>query len=279
MESKTITNRCDHKNEFVFSMIWSNDTPCRQLSVYKKDDVILAVNKAYRDMMQHNMNGFGLKKVYKFKCKTDINKSQTRKNILTKKNKIVKDLKEEIAENFVKIFEEGKFDNDVHLNLCKNFLTSFKSKLEDLNKDIKALMPDTPDAQVDIEQLKFGLAQKIINMSFKYLYLFDIKENNTSDNEHNIFENCHMPIDSYILKYLNNEGKIKEITVENTVYKLNKLKWSQLDEDQYKELRESIKKYCENTYQDDRKFPFFAEFYIWPTALKKYAEKNPYKSE
>ena len=279
MKSETSNNRINYKNEFIFGMIWGNGTQPRQLSVYKKDDVLLAVNKAYRDMIQHNMKGFGFKKVYELKCKTDKEKAKKRKDILSRKNEIVKELKEELAIKIIEIFNNEKFDDSIHTELCNGFKTSFKKKLEKLNADIINLMPDGLDAQVDINQVTFGLAQKIVNMSFKYLYLFDIKENKTSNNEHNIFENCHMPIDSYILSYLYKECKIKEITAKGSTYKLSNLKWSQLNKDQYEELRKSIKSYFENAYQDDRKFPLFTEFYIWPLALEKYAQKDPYKVE
>ena len=105
MKSETSNNRINYKNEFIFGMIWGNGTQPRQLSVYKKDDVLLAVNKAYRDMIQHNMKGFGLKKVYELKCKTDKEKAKKRKDILSRKNEIVKELKEELAIKIIEIFK------------------------------------------------------------------------------------------------------------------------------------------------------------------------------
>ena len=45
---------------------------------------------------------------------------------------------------------------------------------------------------------RFGLAQKFVNMTFKYLYIYSEEINQTID-----FSLCDCPLDSFIIKTLN----------------------------------------------------------------------------
>lgn len=81
----------------------------------------------------------------------------------------------------------------------------------------------------------FGLAQKLVNMTFKYflVYYEYIKDAYEFD-----FSNCDCPLDTNILNKLNEFSDIK---------------WSQLTEEQYKEIQETIKLKLEseNKYKNE----------------------------
>ncbi|MDL2289545.1 hypothetical protein LJB83_02140 [Clostridia bacterium OttesenSCG-928-F22] len=76
---------------------------------------------------------------------------------------------------------------------------------------------------------RYGLAQKLVNMSFKYLYVFSDRIFNSGQKVD--FSNCDCPLDSIILeKGLN--------------YK--KCKWSRLSQEHYLECQELIKNRLRN---------------------------------
>jgi hypothetical protein len=71
-----------------------------------------------------------------------------------------------------------------------------------------------------------------------------------------------MPLDSYILDYLRTDSEW-EISAISKDYK-----WSKLNEGEYTKISEAIQKKCKEK-ANDLQYPLFAEFYIWPLALKK----------
>lgn len=110
---------------------------------------------------------------------------------------------------------------------------------------------------------KYGKAQKIINMTFKYLFCCKDAQKDYLD----YFENCHMTLDSYTLawyKRKDNQDK-KDYT------------WSKLGEKDYKKIQKNIREYLANdnsftiSIPDLGSFPskglpkqpFLAEFIIW----------------
>ena len=62
---------------------------------------------------------------------------------------------------------------------------------------------------IEREYLPFGLAQKLINMTFKYLYIFKNHIGREID-----FSKCDCPVDSVVLKKLNREDKWTNMSVE-----------------------------------------------------------------
>lgn len=67
----------------------------------------------------------------------------------------------------------------------------------------------------------FGLAQKLVNMSYKYFYVFESYTNLVID-----FSNCDCPLDSIILSKLN----------------WNKSPWTKINESEYEEAQLLIEK-------------------------------------
>ena len=198
------------------------------MSLENKNDIILAIRKAYIDMSPRTFdknkdwwnNPENAKPNKNERVKTKENEWQAAKNkIFTW-----------LAGEFHTYFQNDSYKRfeDWHKTICGEFLTKFKPILDEYGYN-----PET--------SLKYGKAQKIDNMTFKYLFCFDEAENYGEK-----FDVCHMPIDSYILNWYNDSSKNK-CTVD----------WSDLEEKQYYELQNEIKKILGNYH------PFLAEFYIW----------------
>ncbi len=79
----------------------------------------------------------------------------------------------------------------------------------------------------DRENISWGLAQKIVNMTFKYFYLF---RNNIGNIHKKSFVECDCPIDSIIL--------------ERIGYKTNV--WSKISKDEYIDIQDTIKQIITN---------------------------------
>lgn len=179
-----------------------------------------AINKAYSDMQLRTIKGH-------------------RKEI---KEESTKALQKQLKNLFNK-HPKGDSDFDTwHGEACNAFLEAFNKAANNYS----------------VTQQKYGKAQKIVNMSLKYLYcIFYCNKNNEFDNSQTkfnlnkddveqIFKSCHMPLDSYTLNwYYKDNGKE------------NKLAWSSLDEDNYNDIKDEIRKrlQTQNVLQ--------AEFVIW----------------
>lgn len=94
------------------------------------------------------------------------------------------------------------------------------------------------------EKFTFGQAQKWVNMTLKYLWLLDMLPKGISA------EDLHVPIDSFILKALKDDG-ISDISDKDGTYKYKEEAWSRLTTDNYdtiqKEIRKVAKKKENNT--------------------------------
>lgn len=142
---------------------------------------------------------------------------------------------------------DAKIDNNNKAAVLKWLQTEFEKYLNsDINcqKDFdewhKALCQELT-ARINNEVLfgykpiHMGKAQKIINMSFKYLSSLDGAEKY----EH-YFEYCHIPLDDNILNwYYSNIAK----DVVNSKRKI----WSNLEYEDYIIIQEDFRDYCSNT--------------------------------
>lgn len=117
--------------------------------------------------------------------------------------------------------------------------------------------------------ITYGQAQKIINMAFKYLYCC----NDAEKYEETVFSHCHMPLDSFILKWCS-ECNLPE--------KCNEDAWSKLGKDKYVKIQQEIHAYLNqgNTYKvggnevDLPKTVLDAEFIIWPEEARRKSLKE-----
>lgn len=197
------------------------------MSIECKDDIVFAVKKAYIDMSPRTF------KKNNAWWESPDNAYKEGKERLPAKELSWQEEKASIfawlAEKFHVYFHKPceNFE-EWHEQTCDEFIKKFKPVLENYGYDAD-------------QSLKYGKAQKIVNMTFKYLFCFDDAEKYEVK-----FEACHMPIDSYILNWYN------DICDENC-----KTVWSELEKNQYYALEEKIKTLL------DGKNPFLAEFFIW----------------
>ena len=111
----------------------------------------------------------------------------------------------------------------------------------------------------------YGKAQKVVNMTFKYLHAYSyINKKHILDK----FEECHFTLDSYTLEWLyeckKSDGKEGKLTKEEKE-KLRKLKsdatWSSLSPSDYEAIQNyacrCVKNRCENWT------PLQAEYVVW----------------
>lgn len=260
-------------NEFAFGMMWGAHG-VRNLSVLKQADVRVAVDKAYIDMTPRTIDNLGLAFLDKIKKRSQDYDKKT--DLLDLKQKGIKTVKDWLADELVEVFKGGVFDDSRHKALCKGFIKGFNTAIDAINNFIKT---NFPLEITEIATIKYGKAQKIVNMSFKYLYLFD----DTFDESGNckypqIFDHCHMAIDAKILDWFekNDKGSASNYSVT----------WSNMDYNEYQDAQKSIKSYCEQNSQSiqnsywsafpwtkskppfgNTTLPFYAEFYIFDMAV------------
>ena len=240
-----IYNFNDERDRFFWGSFWHDDN-VRILSVLEPNDVILAVNKAYIDMTPRTINGLGLSV-----DSVPKNYKQSYNDLKTKKIGLLNTLRQNLANNIVsKVFKANKFDDNIHETLCDTFKKEFEDLANVLNKDIKqANIPGLKE--ITTKKITYGKAQKIVNMTMKYLYFFD----NANNYVNSVFDNCHMAIDEYIMVYFDSVG-INRKGYSNS--------WSNFDFSNYSNYQSAIKNYCSQKGEK----PFFAEFKYWNQGRK-----------
>ena len=206
------------------------------ISVTEPADVLLAVKKAYIDMSPRTLSG----------------KKDGAENLDPQKKE---ELFGRLANQFVDYMKEGAEDFEVwHHNICAFFIKEFGDILEAAGRG-------RGDAT-------YGKAQKIINMTFKYLYCYDDAAGYVDR-----FAPCHMALDSYILNWVFDwygetfrKETGKKLTKSGT-YHLES--WSNLAYEkkpealipQYREIQKAIREQVETEYPG--LVPIEAEFQIW----------------
>lgn len=262
--------------EFRFFMTWGKYRDKLGLSISEHEDVRLAVDKAYIDMSTRTIKGLSLEfkgnEALKNACK-DGKWEET-------KNSLIDGCKKQLTYSIIELFklyakatenktgaENSNIDFSEELVKISNcFLDKYKSAMNELNKLIsKVQNSDTYKYTIDVENIKYGKAQKIVNMTCKYLMLFS----DASDYQ-KVFQQCEMPLDSKILEYYNNtivtslnESKNSKIQRCNTA-------WSNLEYDEYEDIQKNIKEFCESNKNTDLNltgFPLIDEFTIWKNQI------------
>lgn len=103
----------------------------------------------------------------------------------------------------------------------KNIIAEFTILLENSNYEFSTdLIQKTKEKIICAEENAFGLAQKIVNMTFKYFFVFKKYIDRKID-----FSNCHCPLDENILKTIGEDAS-----------------WTKIDFDTYKKCQEKISK-------------------------------------
>lgn len=236
---------------FRYGMMFGKDVKpgdAVSVSVTNTGDIMLAIKKAYIDMSPRTF-------------RNSDSEENTRSLNSEKKEKLFWELAYKIAD----YINNGADDFDVwHHNICDFFIKCFSDILNEAGKN-----PN--DAT-------YGKAQKIINMTFKYLYCFDDASIYAER-----FEPCHMTLDSYILNWVNewfieqyNSGKTRDKKLSRNG-KNHLPKWSHLaykaecgNVPQYIEIQTAIK---DRLSKEFGKPPIELEFEIWYNERKKAEEK------
>lgn len=230
-------------NDCLKSFVFTKEPDSRgniSLSVKNKDDILLAVRNAYKDMSVRTIKGLG-----------QINK-KSKNNLNADVDGLLKSLANKYHDLFNNniLFLTGKSNTDFekwHNDVCILFKNNYNTILKNNGVSYNG----------SIQTIKYGKAQKIINMTFKYIYCFD-------DVTNDMFVYCHMPIDSNILSWY-----AKEYNGNN---KIQNNSWSNLDEKEYMNLQDQISGMLINASVTNKngntialpKNRLEAEMIIWP---------------
>lgn len=134
----------------------------------------------------------------------------------------------------------------LHDDLCNIVIKCLKKKYED-------------------DYCTYGKAQKIVNMTFKYLYAYHCSKDDSSSWSEESFKFCHMPLDSFTLEWFGR--KIPNVTKGKIGA------WSNMDKKDdeksygYEFYYKEIKKY----FETQKVTSLQAEFVIWPNIQKELA--------
>ena len=192
------------------------------LSLTGSDHVLLAVEKAYIAMQPRTFENLI---------------SNAKINIVAKKA-VLKDL----TDKFVDYFKapapatQAEFDK-WHKDTCDWFLNEFNTKVV------------RPSGYKDI---CYGKVQKIINVTFKYLYLFTPMTEGYPTH----FTFCHFVVDNDTLRWY--KAKVcKKVGAKSPA-----VSWSNMDYPEYIEIQGNIRTYlfAQSKYPKES---FLAEFEIW----------------
>lgn len=188
---------------------WNNEHPTEPLDVMDKELISYFVRKAYTDMMPRTFR--------KLKPDSYIDPVARESVLCMLDTEILKWLK-----------SDDKDYSAWHKNCVEKFVKDFNAEVLDKKYD----------------PIAFGKGQKIVNMTMKYLSTCD----NASDYEER-FISCHVPVDSYILKwYYQNIPDAEKVNC-----------WSSLTFEEYSVIQEKIRKYFEKSGKN----PFAEEWEIW----------------
>ncbi len=262
--------------EFRFFMTWGKYRDKLGLSISEHEDVRLAVDKAYIDMSTRTIKGLSLE----FKGNKDLKKACKDEKWEETKNSLIDGCKKQLTYSIIELFklyakatenktgaENSNIDFSEELVKISNcFLDEYKSAMNELNKLIsKVQNSDTYKYTIDVENIKYGKAQKIVNMTCKYLMLFS----DASDYQ-KVFQQCEMPLDSKILEYYNNTIVTSLNKSKNSKIQRCNTAWSNLEYDEYEDIQKNIKEFCESNKNTDLNltgFPLIDEFTIWKNQI------------
>ena len=135
-----------------------------------------------------------------------------------------------------------------------------KAKCEEIMGTMNTAVFQDDSLILKSNSFTYGLAQKWVNMTLKYLWLLDrLPEGLTA-------KSLHVPIDSFILKKMQED--VDEIRKDGDTYKYKGKSWSQLDDyDVYLDIQAKIGQIAGKT------FPIEWEGPAWIEVAKKRSNK------
>lgn len=207
-----------------------------------KDDIIsAAINRAYRDAASHVLS-------LKDDFKKDTEKGQ---DLFAKAGELIKVFIKDVLNNDTQNKLNKKEYDEKHKNLCDTLISKYKGCTN------------------SGYEFSYGIAQKWVNMTMKYLGVIltifsEFNDKNDFVTFHESFQAVesylHVPIDGYILDYVSNKkySNVKSINIAKKENK-NNLAWSKYEEGNYKTLQNEIK----NKLKNETTFPLDWENEAW----------------
>ena len=157
-----------------------------------------------------------------------------------------------------------KYD-DLHTAIdCVDFEEWHEKMCDSLLELINKRYKDKIGENKGYVEVQYGKAQKIINMTFKYLYCFDCADWYMAK-----FEPCHMTIDAYTIDWVADVVKPLRSTKTSATVKWSKAFVKGSSDTQYSYLwyQAQIRAFLKTHYLDQNGcplMPLVAEFYAWP---------------
>lgn len=189
----------------------------------QREIAMKCAERAYRDMCR----------TLTFNEKMDGKNAKEKKDIEKNRKKFRDDICDLIVVEVKKLFEDGKdnFD-DWHSATCNEIMK--KAKECPGFYEQKLLGKRNED---DKEVFYYGQAQKWINMTIKYMLMFDCFR----DYRRNYEEKLHVPVDSYVIKAAKKlQKKLKEKNLGIDI-KFPANVWSKLKVDEYINFQKTLK--------------------------------------
>lgn len=135
-----------------------------------------------------------------------------------------------------------------------------KAKCEEIMDTMNTAVFQDDSLILKSNSFTYGLAQKWVNMTLKYLWLLDMLPEDLTA------KSLHVPIDSFILKKMQED--VDEIRKDGDTYKYKGKSWSQLDDyDVYLDIQAKIGQIAGKT------FPIEWEGPAWMDVAKKRSSK------
>lgn len=118
--------------------------------------------------------------------------------------------------------------------------------------------------------IKYGQAQKVVNMAFKYLFCCEDASSKPA------FKYCHMPLDGLIMNWCKKELKISVNSDKDAWSKLTEEKYTDITEAIFDKLKNGDVKYSigENDESNLSAIPLEAELVIWREEARKKTTKE-----
>ena len=150
--------------------------------------------------------------------------------------------------------------------VCVDFEDWHEKMCDSLLNLINERYKDQIGQKQEYAEVQYGKAQKIINMTFKYLYCFDC-----ADKYLEKFVPCHMTIDAYTIDWV---ADVVQPLPAKHMRNSATIKWSKSfskgnknEKYTYLWYQDKIKNFLETNYLDQNNrplMPLVAEFYAWP---------------
>ena len=233
---------------------------------YKNDDPITwASNKAYLDM----------NRTMTFRESDSGKTEKEKRDIQEKRNRWRDEVTEKIRGRINETDKYNGFDQ-WHKETCKEMISFYSNKGD--GQSILVLREKNKRTNKEAT-LSVGQAQKWLNMMLKYLWLLDRlglleKEFSTFVRKHREF--FHIPIDSYMIRYIKRESKRKRtndfpkpngLNNEHSIGCLSGSEWSKINEyEKYLSYQKAIR----DDLSESKAIPLQWELEHWHKALVYY---------